>query len=46
MPLKAGKSREAMGSNIKKLRQEGYPMRQAQAIAMSKAGLARKKRKK
>lgn len=46
MPLKSGRSREVVGSNIKKLRHEGYPMRQAQAIALQKAGMARKKRKK
>jgi hypothetical protein len=44
MPLKRGK--KAMGSNYKKLRKEGYPKKQAQAIMLSKAfGKRRKKRK-
>ena len=33
MPLKAGKKN--VGSNIKKLKAEGYPQKQAVAIAMS-----------
>jgi len=45
MPLRTGKSRAAISSNISKLRHEGYPERQAIAIAMRKAGIARKRRR-
>lgn len=45
MPLKRGKSTKAVSANIRTLRREGKPQRQAVAIALSKAGKSRKKRK-
>ena len=47
MPLKRGASRKVVSENIAKLRREGYPPKQAAAIALDKArrGDAPKERK-
>jgi len=43
MPLKKGRGKAIIKSNIKKLRGEGYPPKQATAIAYSTAKRKKKK---
>ena len=38
MPLKEGKSNKDISSNIRTLRQEGFPQDQSVAIALNKSG--------
>ena len=45
MPLKKGKSKKVIAANIKVEMHAGKPQQQAIAIAMSKAGMSKRKKK-
>lgn len=44
MPLRKGRSRKVVSANVRKLVHEGYPAKQAVAIALRVAGKAKKRR--
>jgi len=44
MPLKKGKSKAVISSNIRELMHSGRPQKQAIAIAMSEAGKSKRKK--
>ena len=45
MPLKPGRSRKAIASNMSTLKAEGYPLKQRIAISLRRAGVPKAKRR-
>jgi hypothetical protein len=45
MPLKPGKSKGTISSNIREMVHAGYPVKRAVAASLKKAGKSRKKKK-
>jgi hypothetical protein len=44
MPLKSGKSKKVVSSNISEMVKSGYPKKQAIAASLNKAGRGKKKK--